>query len=133
MLVNSLLYCMKKPKLFNTKIEKETGAKIIAFNGTAEILSALRLGSCLAFVSDDSFIVSKLEEEDWATEFEMPLETIDDSPWGLAVALGEDAFAKFMSAMVTQWHKSGRILELETKYGVANTPFATTMHEQYKD
>lgn len=117
---------------YNTKTAKETGANIIAFNGTAEILSALRLGSCLAFVYDDSFIVSKLGEEDWADEFEMPLETIDDSPWGLAVALGENTFAEFMSEMIIQWHKSGRILALETKYGVANTPFATQMHEKYK-
>ena len=104
----------------------------MAFKGTAEALTALKQGNCLAFVYDDSFIGSKLGEEEWAGEFEMPLPTIDDAPWGLAVALGEDNFAQLMSEMITEWHKSGRILELETKYGVPNTPFAMKMNEELK-
>ena len=62
----------------------------------------------------------------------MPLTTIDDSHWGLAVKLGEDKFAKFVSEMIVGWHKSGRILALEPKYGVTNTPFAKAMHDKYK-
>ncbi|HAJ20128.1 MAG TPA: hypothetical protein DCL95_08720 [Rhodospirillaceae bacterium] len=62
----------------------------------------------------------------------MPLPTIDDAPWGLAVQKGETAFAEFMSQTVTDWHKTGKILELETKWGVANTPFAKAMHDKYK-
>jgi polar amino acid transport system substrate-binding protein len=37
-----------------------------------------------------------------------------------------------MADMVRGWHASGRILELETKWGVANTPFAKRMHEQWR-
>ena len=48
------------------------------------------------------------------------------------MSLGEDNFAAFMSEMITDWHKSGRILELETKWGVTNTPFAQMMHDKYK-
>jgi polar amino acid transport system substrate-binding protein len=36
-----------------------------------------------------------------------------------------------MSEMIIDWHQSGRILELETKWGVANTPFAIAMNEKY--
>ncbi len=124
--------CGIQGAFYNKKTQEEYGAEVVAFKGTAEALTALKQGNCLGFVYDDSFIVSKLGEEEWAGDFEMALPTIDDAPWGLAVALGEDAFAQLMSEMITEWHKSGRILELETKHGVPNTPFAQKMHEQHK-
>lgn len=123
--------CGIQGAFYNRKTEEEFGAEIVAFTGTAEALTALEQNRCVAFVYDDSFIVSRLGEEAYA-DFEMPLETIDDAPWGLAVALGEDAFAEYMSEMVTGWHASGRILELETEYGVPNTPFALKMHETHR-
>ena len=124
--------CGIQGAFYNKKTQEEFGAEVVAFKGTAEALTALKQGNCLAFVYDDSFIVSKLGEDEWAGEFEMPLPTIDDAPWGLAVALGEDNFAQLMSEMITEWHKSGRILELENKHGVPNTPFAIKMNEEHK-
>ena len=47
--------------------------------------------------------------------------------------IGMDPNGKaMMSEMIIGWHKSGRILELETKWGVSNTPFAQNMHAKYK-
>lgn len=129
--LKGLPVCGIQGAFYNRKTEEEYGAQIVAFKGTSEALTALGQGSCLAFVYDDSFIVSKLNEPEWA-DFEMPLETIDDAPWGLAVAKGEQAFYDLMSEMITSWHASGRILELETKYGVPNTPFAKAMHDKLK-
>ena len=123
--------CGIQGAFYNKKTGAEFGAKIVAFKGTAEARTALKAGNCVAFVYDDSSLVATLKEEEWA-DYEMPLPTIDDAPWGLAVRLGEDKFAEFMSGMIKDWHKSGRILELETKWGVANTPFAKAMHEKYK-
>ncbi len=45
---------------------------------------------------------------------------------------GDDAFAQFVSDKIKEWHRTGRILELETEYGVKNTPFAEKMHEEHK-
>lgn len=123
--------CGIQGAFYNRKTEEEFGAEIVAFKGTAEALTALGQGRCVAFVYDDSFLISKLGEAEWS-EFEMPLETIDDAPWGLAVAKGADDFAAFMSDLVAEWHKSGRIIELENEYGVTNTPFAKKMHEEHK-
>ena len=61
----------------------------------------------------------------------MASQTIDDMPWGLAVRLGEYRFYGIMSEMIMNWHATGRILELEKKYGVKNTPFAIRMHKKY--
>jgi len=123
--------CGIQGAFYNKATSQQYGAEIVAFKGTAEAYAALKAGNCAAFVYDDSAIVAKTNDPDWA-DYEMPLPTIDDAPWGLAVPLGEDNFAALMSEMIVDWHKSGRILELETKWGVANTPFAKAMNEKYK-
>ena len=128
--LDSLPVCGIQGAFYNRKTEEEFGADIVAFTGTAEALSALQQGTCVAFVYDDSFIISRLGESDW-TDYGMPLATIDDAPWGLAVAHGEDRFAALMSGMIVDWHLNGRILELETEFGVENSPFALRMHELF--
>jgi polar amino acid transport system substrate-binding protein len=116
---------------YNRKTEEEFGAEIIAFTGTSEALTALEQGRCIAFVYDDSFIVGRLSEPQYA-DFEMPFESIDDAPWGLAVPPGEEAFADYMSAMIEDWHGSGKIIELEAKYGIPPSPFAARMNAEYQ-
>ncbi|MEQ8354237.1 MAG: transporter substrate-binding domain-containing protein [Kiloniellaceae bacterium] len=124
--------CGIQGAFYNRKTSEEFGAEIVAFKGTAEALTALKQNRCVAFVYDDSFLVSRLAEDDWKG-WTMPLPTIDDAPWGLAVKKGEDAFAALMSGMIVNWHLSGRILELETKYGLEQTPFAKKMHQVFLD
>ena len=123
--------CGIQGAFYNKKTGRKYGAKIVAFKGTAEVYAALKAGNCVAFVYDDSSHVAKTKSTEWA-DYEMPLPTIDDAPWGLAVQLGEKKFHDLMGEMIIGWHKSGRILELETKWGVANTPFAKAMNEKYK-
>ena len=120
--------CGIQGAFYNRKTSEQYGAEIVAFKGTAEALTALKQNRCVAFVYDDSFIVSRLAEADWQG-WKMPLPTIDDAPWGLAVQKGQPAFAALMSGLVVKWHLSGRILELEKKYKLEQTPFAKKMHE----
>ncbi|GAB4392168.1 MAG: transporter substrate-binding domain-containing protein [Kiloniellaceae bacterium] len=122
--------CGIQGAFYNRKTSEEFGAEIVAFKGTAEALTALKQNRCVAFVYDDSFIVSRLGDPDWEG-WKMPLPTIDDAPWGLAVKKGEDGFAALMAGMIVKWHLSGRILELEEKYGLEQTPFAKKMHEAF--
>ena len=124
--------CGIQGAFYNKKTAQEFGAEIVAFKGSAEALTALSQGNCLAFVYDDSFVVAKLQDSKWSNDFEMPLATMDDAPWGLAVALGEDRFHNLLNDMIKGWHKSGRILDLETKYGLANTPFAIRMNQEHQ-
>lgn len=120
--------CGIQGAFYNRKTSEEFGAEIVAFKGTAEALTALKQNRCVAFVYDDAFIVSRLAEAEWA-DWKMPLPTIDDAPWGVAVRKGEPALAALMSGMVVKWHLSGRIIELEQKYGLEPTPFAQKMHD----
>jgi len=123
--------CGIQGAFYNKKTQAEFGAEIVAFKGTAEVYTALKQGRCIGFVYDDSSHIAQLQDTAQWGDYEMALPTIDDAPWGLAVRLGEDKFAQFMSDMIVEWHKSGRILDLETKYGVSNTPFAKAMNKKY--
>lgn len=124
--------CGVQGAFYNRRTQQDYGAEIVAFKGTSEAYTALQQGRCVAFVYDDSALLGQLDNDDWS-EFEMPLETIDESPWGIAVAQGEDSFREMLEEAVVEWHASGKILELEDEYGVENTPFAKKMHEEYKD
>lgn len=123
--------CGVQGAFYNKKTGQDFGANIVAFKGTAEALTALRDGNCVAFVFDDSFIAPKLQDAEWSTDFEMPLPTIDDAPWSLAVKPGEERLHDLMHETIIRWHKSGLILDLEEKYGLQKTPFAERMHEEY--
>ncbi len=124
--------CGIQGSFYNKKVGQEFGAKIVAFKGTAESLNALKQGSCIGFVYDDSFIVAKLQDPQWS-DYEMSLKTIDDSSWGLAVKHGEYRFYGMMSELTMKWHANGRIIELEEKFGITPTPFAVNMNKRYSD
>ena len=126
--------CGKQGAFYNQIVEERYGAEIIAFTGNAEAKQALRDKKCIAWVYDDSSIMSDLSSGNW-DEFEMPLQSEDDNPWGLAVPLGEKdcVFGKFMSGMQFTWHQSGRLIELEEKWGIQPTAYLKAQSERYSD
>lgn len=126
--------CGKQGAFYNQIVEERYGAEIVAFTGNAEAKQALRDKKCIAWVYDDSSIMSDLSSGNW-DEFEMPLESEDDNPWGLAVPLGEKdcVFGKFMSGMQFTWHQSGRLIELEEKWGIQPTAYLKAQSERYSD
>lgn len=123
--------CLIQGAFYNKELQEKYGVQPVAFKGTAEAYAALKAGNCVAFAYDDTAIVGQLQDSAWG-DYEMPLSTILAQPWGLAVKLGEAKFEKLMSEMIASWHKSGRILELEKKWGIANTAYAKEMHDKYK-
>ena len=69
-------------------------------------------------------------DPDWTGGYAMPLPGIMEAPWAMAVKLGESGFQKFMQDMTVQWMKSGRIVDLEKKWGVPPTAYAARMHAE---
>jgi polar amino acid transport system substrate-binding protein len=126
--------CGKQGAFYNKIVEDRYGADIIAFTGNAEAKQALRDKKCIAWVYDDSSIMSDLSSGDYP-EFEMPLNSEDDNPWGLAVPLAERdcIFGQMMSGMTYNWHRTGRLLELEKKWGIQPTQYLKDQHERFKD
>ena len=126
--------CGKQGAFYNTVVEERYGAEIIAFTGNAEAKQALRDKKCIAWVYDDSSIMSDLSSGNYP-DFEMPLASEDDNPWGLAVPKAEEdcVFGKFMSGMQYNWHRSGRLIELEAKWGIQATAYLQHEADRFKD
>ena len=126
--------CGKQGAFYNQIVEERYGAKIVAFTGNAEAKQALRDNKCIAWVYDDSSIMSDLSSGNW-DEFEMPLASEDDNPWGLAVHKSEEncVFGRFMSGMQYNWHRDGTLIELEKKWGIKPTQYLADKTERYGD
>ena len=123
--------CGKQGAFYNKATSQRYGANIVAFVGNAEAKQALKDGRCIAWVYDDSSIMADLASGDW-NDYEMPLKTEDDNPWGLAVPLEERdcLFGRFMSGMIYNWHVNGRLIELEKKWGIQPTAYVTKMQKK---
>ena len=126
--------CGKQGAFYNKIVSERYGAKIVAFTGNAEAKQALRDRKCVAWVYDDSSIMSDLSSGNYS-EFEMPLKSEDDNPWGLAVPITEKncVFGQFMSGITFNMHQSGRLIELERKWGIQPTEYLKTQNARYKD
>jgi polar amino acid transport system substrate-binding protein len=126
--------CGKQGAFYNQIVEERYGAQIVAFTGNAEAKQALRDKKCIAWVYDDSSIMSDLSTGDYP-DFEMPLASEDDNPWGLAVPKAEEncVFGRFMSGMQYNWHQSGRLIELEAKWGIQPTKYLADQNARFKD
>ena len=126
--------CGKQGAFYNKKAAEVHGAEIIAFGGSSEGKQALRDKKCIGFLSDDSSIINDLNSGDW-DEYEMPLPTEDHNPWAIAVPLAEKdcIFGQFMSGMQYNWLRTGRLIELEKKWGIKPTAFLKEQKERMKD
>ncbi len=126
--------CGKQGAFYNKIVTERYGVNVVAFTGNAEAKQALRDRKCVAWVYDDSSIGSDLASGDY-DEFEMPLMSEDDNPWGLAVPLAEKdcIFGQFMSGMIFNWHQSGKLIEWESKWGIKPTVYLATQNEKYSD
>ena len=124
--------CGKQGAFYNKQVSQKYGAKIIAFVGNAEAKQALRDGKCVAWVYDDSSIMADLASGQY-DDYEMPMATEDDNPWALAVPLDElnGIWGNFMSGMIYNWHSSGRLIELEKKWGIQSTQFVIDMNKRF--
>ncbi len=125
--------CGKQGAFYNKAVSQRYGAKIVAFVGNAEAKQALRDGKCVGWVYDDSSIMADLASGQY-DEYEMPMQTEDDNPWGLAVPLAEldGIWGNFMAGMQYRWLVSGRLMELEKKWGIQPTAYLGAMSKKFE-
>ncbi len=123
--------CGKQGAFYNKIVAKRYGAKVVAFVNNAEAKQALRDGKCIGWVYDDSSIGSDLASGQW-DGYEMPLTSEDDNPWGLAVPVDEmnGIWGNLMAGISYRWLVSGRLIELEKKWGIKPTVFLQAQQEK---
>ena len=126
--------CGKQGAFYNKVVADRYGAKIVAFTGNAEAKQALRDKKCIAWVYDDSSIMSDLSSGNYDS-YEMPLASEDDNPWGLAVPIDEKdcIFGNFMSGLTYNLHQSGKLIELEKKWGIQATQYLQDQNKRFAD
>jgi polar amino acid transport system substrate-binding protein len=118
---------------YNKPVAEKYGADFISFKGQSEAETALMQGNCIGWVYDDTAFAERLADAKWK-DFEMPLETILEEPWGIAVRLEErdGAWGKFVSGVIEDWHRSGRLIELEKKWNIPPSAFLKKMNAEMK-
>ena len=116
--------CGIQGAFYNKYVAEKYGADIVAFRGQSEAETALSQGNCIAWLYDDTAFAERLADPKWAG-FEMPLETILTEPWGAAVKLEErdGPWGQFMAKTIADWHRSGKLIELEKKWKIAPSAF----------
>src|SRR5579875_1463423 len=122
--------CGIQGSYYNKQVAEKFGAQVTAFTGTAEALTALKQGRCIGFLYDDTAIQGDLVDPAWSA-YDMPLESQDAVPWGLAVRKGEPDWAKYMSDVIKDWAKEGTIIKLAQQYHITPAKYAVEMHQKY--
>ncbi len=129
--------CAIQGAFYNAEIqEKFVKQNLVAFKGVPEAEQALINGQCVAFVYGDTLLLPtpKFEAEKWKDFEFVAIPEIKPAPWGIAVKLEEKdgAFAKAVSDAIKDWHKSGKLVELEKKWLGANTQWLLDAHAKAK-
>ena len=106
---------------------------MIVFPAVPDALNALAGGNCVAFLFDNTLIVSTLSAGDpkWAN-YEMPLVSEDPQLWAIGIRQEDLAgpFGKFMTDISTEWLKTGHIIALEKKWGIEASPYLMDMQKK---
>jgi len=127
--------CAVQGAYYNRRVSQLYGPDLVVFPAVPEAMNALQGGNCIAFLFDDTLIVSTLSAGDpkWR-DYEMPLVSEDPQAWAMGVRLSDlDApIGAFLKKLSLEWHKTGTLVELEKKWGIKPSPFLQEMHNKYK-
>ncbi|MBV8651521.1 MAG: transporter substrate-binding domain-containing protein [Alphaproteobacteria bacterium] len=125
--------CAIQGASYNKTIAETYGADLVAFKGTTEAQTALLQGNCAAWVYDDTAFPGIIADKATWGDYETPLPTILELSWGLAVPLAEvdKEFGQFMSGIIYNWHRTGRLIELAKKWDIPPSPWAVEQHEKF--
>ncbi|MCP3469023.1 transporter substrate-binding domain-containing protein [Bradyrhizobium sp. CCGUVB1N3] len=127
--------CAVQGAYFNRRVSQLYNPELVVFPSVPDALNALQGNNCVAFVFDDTLIVSTLAGGDpkWA-DYEMPLASEDPQLWAIGVRLDDldGSFGKLLKEMSVEWHKSGKLLELETKWGIKQSPYLIETNKKFK-
>ena len=125
--------CATSGAWYNKDVARTYGAEIVAFDGSEKPLFALKQGNCIGYVYDQSMLQGKLLDDDWKTDYALPLKGILDAPWMMPVARGTTTLRTAVAAATKDWMKTGFIVDEEKKWGIEPTAYSKAMHEKYKN
>jgi polar amino acid transport system substrate-binding protein len=124
--------CTLQGAWYNKTLSEQYGFVPQAYAGVAEAAQATFDNRCIGFLDDDAHGASLLlGGGDWSN-FEMPLQTQAEAPWGMAIAFGSPELKAVLTEAVNDWHRQGTLVALEKKWGIKPTAWVQSMHEKAK-
>jgi len=126
--------CAVQGSYYVRKVQEDYKANIVAFAGVPEATAALVNGSCVGMVYDNTWIESQLASEPSWAAYGMPFVTEQPQAWALAVPLEDlsGPYGQKIGEIVTDWHKTGFLIEANATHGIAPSPFLEEQHEKFK-
>jgi polar amino acid transport system substrate-binding protein len=127
--------CAVQGAYYNRRVTQLYSPELVVFPAVPEGLNALLGGNCVAFLFDNTLIESTLAGGDpkWSG-YEMPLPTEDPQLWAMGIRLADmnAPYGEFLKKLSVEWHKSGKLLELEKKWGIKENPYLKEMNQKHK-
>jgi polar amino acid transport system substrate-binding protein len=104
----------------NKAVTGFVGGDLIEHKTLIEAEDKLRAGECDGVTFDDVVLLYQLksEAEKWKDYDISLMMTVTPAPWGIGLPLSEKDghMAKFLSGVVKEWHRRGKLLALEKKW-----------------
>jgi polar amino acid transport system substrate-binding protein len=112
-----------------------SGKALSIFRRREEAADALANGRCVSLAADTASLVElKRAAPDRWSEFDIIPAEAPPLPWAIAVRQDERSadLRKFVSDTVADWHRTGKLVELEKKWLGRNTRWTLDMHQKFK-
>lgn len=125
--------CVSQGSNFIKPLQETYGAEIKAFRSQSESLLSLRGNGCVAAVHVSPTMHALLDDADWSG-FDIPLAT-DLIPSNSVIWLrkGEKDTQARLDAIVRDWHRSGWLIEVGERTGMAPSQALRDLHEKYRN
>ena len=116
--------CVTQGSYFNRPMSQRYLLDLVTFNNARDARLAVRGGRCAGFLFDNTAIRSDLQLPEWAG-YQAPLPPAMVVPWSLVLARKDSGtdFERWLGDTVADWHRSGRLVELERKWGLPPSKF----------
>jgi polar amino acid transport system substrate-binding protein len=128
--------CVMRGAYFEDDLRaRAPGLTLIELRRLEEGAAALRSKRCIALINENVRLIHLRQTsggdlaDDAVAELDFP-----PLPWAIAVrpADRDGPLGQLLSQAVTDWHKSGKLLELEKQWLGENTPWLVQMHDKLK-
>jgi polar amino acid transport system substrate-binding protein len=123
--------CVSQGSNFIKPLQETYGAQIKAFRSQSESLLSLRGNGCVAAVHVSPTMHALLSDAEWAG-YEIPLPgDLIPSKSVIWIRKGEHDTQAKLDAIVRDWHKSGFLIALGERTGMAPSQALRDLHEHY--
>ena len=125
--------CVSQGSNFIKPLQEVYGAQIKVFRSQSESLLSLRGNGCVAAVHVSPTMHTLLSEAEWS-DYEIPLPTdLIPSNSVFWVRKGEHDVQAKLDAIVRDWHRSGWLIDLGTRTGMAPSQALRDLHEKFRN